>query len=89
MKSSIRFEEPPASKRSSNPTIAIAAALKARPNEWAIVHVAAASALANNKATQIRAGRARAFTPAGAFEAKTRVVDGEYRVYARFVGSAE
>ena len=37
----------------------------------------------------IRAAKIVAYEPAGAFEAQARTVDGEYRVYARFVIKAE
>lgn len=61
--------------------------LRAKPGEWAVVTVADSSAKSGNTAYQIRTGVC-AGMPAGEFDAVARTVDGEHRVYARFVGPA-
>lgn len=85
--SAVRFEEPPTSQRVATHNSKVAGALRARPGEWALVRSEHRRSRASSFATQIR-GRALAFQPAGTFEAVTRVVGSEHRVYARFVGEA-
>lgn len=63
-----------------------AAQLRARSGSWARIGVKPTSHQAGNLAADIRSGRLGVFAPAGSFEAVARHVDGEYRVYARFVG---
>lgn len=63
------------------------AELKAKPGEWAVIDAGDRSdngkySLAGN----IKKGLQLAFQPAGSFEAVSRKVDGEIRVYARYVG---
>lgn len=41
---------------------------------------------AGGMAYGIRQAKLQAYAPAGTFEARARTVDGEHRVYARFVG---
>jgi len=65
-----------------------AAKLKRRKGEWAHVATYDTPQSAASVAYLIRAG-SRHFAPAGAFEAKARTVDGERRVYARYVGEGE
>lgn len=66
---------------------AVADELRRRPKEWAIVRVMPNSGRSSVVASEINRGRIAAL-PAGDFEAMARNVDGEYRVYARYVGSA-
>ena len=62
---------------------AIAAALMARPGEWAMVK----EATFVNVAVHIRTGSYTAFVPAGAFEATCRnTKNGKGDIWARFVG---
>ena len=81
-----RFEEPPApqSGRPSSHAEAVQA-LKERPGEWGIVTICSTSASSGSTARAIRTGVRRAWQPAGDFEAVSRKVDGEYRVYARYM----
>ncbi|TXS35088.1 hypothetical protein [Streptomyces sp. t39] len=60
--------------------------LRQRPGAWAVIRTAPSSAVARNRASAIRRGEIPAFLPAGDFEATHRQVNGEWRVYARFVG---
>ena len=64
----------------------LAAALRTRPGEWALAYQCEASNVASRRMYGITRGIAASFRPAGAFEATSRKVDGEYRVYARYVG---
>ncbi|WP_413800117.1 hypothetical protein [Streptomyces iranensis] len=73
---------------------AIAAALKERPGEWAVVQRSVSAAGAGSTAQAIRTAKLAAYAPAGSFEAVSRTVkgengDGEHRIYARFVGGAK
>lgn len=64
----------------------IAEQLRERPKEWARVHISASRSGADSTAHQIRVAILRAYSPPSAFEAKARTVDGQHRVYARYVG---
>jgi hypothetical protein len=85
----IVFENPPKIRRPRSGTAnhqAITDALRARPGEWGIVKVAITASAARAAAFQIRNGMIMAYAPEGAYEAAARDVEGEHRVYARFVG---
>lgn len=84
MSNEIRFEPLPESARAD--LSAIANQLRARPGEWAHIGTRASAGSARQGAYQVR-GRNEAFAPAGAFEAASRTVDGEHRIYARYVGA--
>lgn len=89
MTKTIRFEAPPKSKgvsRSRAFTADTARQLQERPGEWGIIHTPPTRAAAYATAFQIRRGILANFRPGGTYEAVGRTVDGEYRVYARFVG---
>lgn len=77
------WEDPPPKRWSL-----IAAELRSRPGEWALVAENATTATT----TYINQGRITAFRPAGAFEARS-VLDPRTRraakVFARYVGGAE
>lgn len=89
-RATIRFEELPPDARGgrlpSPMSQDIAAQLTERPGEWAHIRSGATPARAASLAHHVRAGTSRAFRPKGAFEAKSRTVDGQFRVYARYVG---
>lgn len=83
---SIEFKTPPPSKTGIEPGAKhrdIAAALKARPNEWALI-------LPDRSASTVQAitsGRNAAFQPPGSFEAVSRSrKNGRADIYARYVG---
>jgi hypothetical protein len=80
----IRFEDPPNLRRHDN--TGISAALKAAPGRWAVVAVFDDNTGSRAYAGSMRRGARKAFRPAGTFEAASRLVDGENRVYARYVG---
>jgi hypothetical protein len=63
----------------------IGAALRSRPGEWALVEVKPSAAIASSVARNIRLGLVRVGQP-GEFDATSRNIDGEFRVYARYVG---
>ncbi|MER7908250.1 hypothetical protein [Streptomyces sp. NPDC096068] len=67
---------------------AIAKELRARPGEWAHILTFDTVGSATATAYSIRKGARKAWAPAGSFEARSRTVDGEYRVYARYLGGA-
>jgi hypothetical protein len=89
--SELRFEGPPPVRTASLKGRHIAAAkqLEERPGEWGIVGVYAHSGSASAVARQVRAGLIPAYAPPGTFEAKARTVNGEARVYARYVGDPD
>lgn len=87
----ILWEEPP--PRASNTPgrttkwRKIAAELKANPGRWAVVDTKANQHLSAQSAYLINRGQLAGLSP-GEFEAVSRLVDGEARVYARYVGGA-
>lgn len=89
---SLRWEGPPPEVRANRATYktkwaAIAATLRQHPGEWAVIEAKATHNAASSTANAIRSGVYRDMTR-GEFEAASRAVDGEYRVYARYVGGA-
>lgn len=84
--SELLFEEPPA-RADRHKHHEAADELRKRPGEWAVVATYHAMATAHSVAQAIKKARLGAYAPAGAFEAKARTVDGQRRVYARFVGA--
>jgi hypothetical protein len=88
----IRFENPPprGSGREWSPKgthEGIASRLKKKPLKWAHIQTLSTVQSAANQADAVRGARLVAYGPAGSFEAVSRTVDGEHRVYARFVGA--
>jgi hypothetical protein len=84
----IRWENPPP-RRKPDPVdwAAVGEALYNRPGEWAHVGSYGAAGTAGTVAYQISAGTKHSSLLAfGRFEAESRTVDGEHRVYARYVG---
>lgn len=68
---------------------AIAAELRTRKGIWAVIATYPKAATSGSTAWQVNTGRSTAFTPAGSYEAAARTVDGEHRLYARYVGDGE
>lgn len=86
----IVWEQPPQrrTRKGVGKHAAIAAQLKARPGEWACIDSFATTNAAASMAWTIRRGdRLPAYSPKGSFEAVARTVDGEHRLYVRYVGS--
>lgn len=86
----IRFEEPPA--KANGPVgktkhERVADKLKKRVGDYALIGHYSTPGSANSIAHMIRRARCDAYAPAGSFEAVSRRVDGEYCVYARYIGS--
>jgi hypothetical protein len=82
----IKWEDPPPDGRSTQWS-EVTDQLRARPGSWAIVAVRRSIGSASDICEKFKTARqSPAFAPAGSFEAVTRKVDGEYRVYARYLG---
>ncbi|TXS35089.1 hypothetical protein [Streptomyces sp. t39] len=77
------FEAPPRTKH-----LQAAEAVRARPGEWARIGCYGSRDAAASVAWQIRKGVRSAWRPVGAFQAVSRTVGGEFRVYVRYVGEA-
>jgi hypothetical protein len=82
----VNFEPLPDTAGRRNKHEAIAAELRARPGAWAHILTVAAQGTATSMAYMVRVARFKAYGPAGTFEARSRTIDGEFRVYARYVG---
>jgi hypothetical protein len=90
----IRFERPaPKAPRSTESITAFAEKLRSRPGEWALFGALETASYARQRAYEIRralqGGSTRYFGPAGAFEAESRTMLGQHRVYVRYVGAAK
>jgi hypothetical protein len=84
----IKWEEPPARKtrEGSGKYGPIAAALRSRPAQWAVIGEWIKPRSAESAAYKIRSGKGH-FSPAGTFEAVARrKPDGTCVLYARYVG---
>lgn len=90
----IRWEAPPPRTRHDDPArpqphskhAALAADLRGRPGEWALVLIASKGS-ATSIANTINNGIIAEFRPSGTFEAVTRSVGaGRYHAYARYLG---
>lgn len=87
MSAIVRWEDPPRrGLGESHNWSGIDADLKLRPEQWALAVVCRNPSTAGQTARHIRDGGYQPMTPAGAFEATARTIDGEHRVYARYVG---
>lgn len=90
----IRWEDPPERNhgtdhkpKRAHDWSAIGRALRRRPGRWAVIAVCGYPTLAGATAYGVRNGTYRALPP-GRYEAVSRTVDGECRVYARYLGGA-
>jgi len=81
-----RWEDPPP-KKGKHDWPATVRALKARPGEWAMVIVFSKATVAASTARNVRDGKYYGID-AGTSEAVSRTIDGEARVYARYVGES-
>lgn len=85
----LRWEKPPTSgplDARRFDSHAVAADLKSRPGEWAVVAENPGNA---GLSTRIKDARQMAaFAPAGSFQACHRTVNGVKTIYARYVGGA-
>lgn len=86
----LRFEDPPLANRNPKGRAVekdVIRQLQDAPMQWAIVHYADTRAGAYAMAHQIRRGVLASYRPAGHFQALGRTVKGQFRVYARYVGT--
>ena len=90
----LRWEEPPNRRQSKAARWAsVAAELRARPGEWAVIEETGTNTTTASTVQYIKKGDGP-FAPIGAFEAISRSERGENRliktqVYARYVGGAQ
>jgi hypothetical protein len=63
--------------------------LISRPYQWAVIATASDHTNAYATAYNIKHGKLKRFAESGAFEAEYRKVNGEHRVYARYIGASE
>ncbi len=89
----IRWEEPPDRKHGHggyrpvhHRWTAIGKALAQRPNRWALVLLCDNATSAGSVAYQIRRGQYVDLLTIGEFDAVARTIDGEHRLYARYIG---
>lgn len=90
----IRWEEPPPTNAkggrgfgsASSQWAEVAKLLTANVGRWALLKECTSVHSAGSLAGRVREGRVLCFAPRGDFEACTRAVDGQYRVYARYLG---
>ena len=82
----LKWEEPPPAARGPLGYEETAQQLKAKPGQWAIVATFPRRSNAGTLSHNIRIGRTAAWQPAGDFEAVSRKVGEEVRVYARYLG---
>jgi hypothetical protein len=88
----IAFEDPPArttSRGNGSPCLVwreVAAELTRRPGKWAKVAVLDCALAAGQYAVRVRNGSIEALAEFGRFDAKSRTVKGERRLYVMFLG---
>lgn len=86
----LRFDEPaPSVPRTQENREQAADALRTRPGVWALLGQVSSSGAARQYAYEIRRALHTCnacFAPDGAFETEARTLQGEHRVYARYVG---
>ena len=86
-KTEVIWEDPPGPLRTGSVShLGVAQELRDNPGRWGIVKVHGKAQDSSSMANTIRKGVTGAWKPAGAFEAAARTVNGEHRVYARYVG---
>lgn len=78
------WEEPPARKNQPGKYAPIAAALRERPNSWAFVRAYPSYKAASGFAGAVRSGKLVDFR-GGGFQSRVVTIDGQARVYLRFV----
>lgn len=87
---SVRFEKPAHEPfRTVQSRQVFADALRARPGEWALLGRYCTQGVASQEAYVVRRvvdPKDRPSAPAGSFEAESRTMFGEHRVYVRYVG---
>lgn len=64
----------------------VAQKLKENPGQWQLAGVSTTRQGSVSMARAIKTGRTSTWHPAGDFEAVSRTEDGEFRVYARYLG---
>lgn len=90
----LRWEDPPPPSHAgrprgrNGPMEAVAAELRRRPGEWAVLYDGRKSA-ASGMSSYIRTGALAPFTPSGDFDACARILGDRRIVYARYVGDGD
>ncbi len=84
----IRWEAPPELRGAAHDWPAITADLKTRPGDWALIMVCSTREIAATTARNVRESHYEALH-GDRYEAKARTVDGEFRVYARYLWPAK
>ena len=85
----IRWEDPPANESGwgSHKWADVLEPLREHPKRWAVLLIVPTSRKAANLVSAFRNGHRR--SPPGRWEFVSRTVDGEHRVYARYLGPDE
>lgn len=90
MADEVRWEDPPSANRSANrrkrqwePRLL---PLMEQPKRWAVVRTYPTAKQAYDAVGNLRGAGYRRYLPSGRWEFTSRTVDGEYRLYARYLG---
>ena len=83
----IRWEDPPPAKGGPQGWAKRLGPLMEHPERWAIIATKSSRAAADTTTRQLRLGTLR--KPPGRWEFAARTVDGEHRVYGRYLGPPE
>lgn len=88
----MKWEDPPNEIGKKTKWYREAQELRKNPKRWALLIAkpkVTGDRTFNDLAGNISYGRLSAFSPAGSFQATTQIVDGEVRVYVRYVGDED
>lgn len=88
----VTWEDPPLTARGGSANSnhgAIAKALKDNPGAWARIGTYASPGSCGSMVVYVKKGLAKAYEPAGTFEAVSRSMDGQYHLFARYVGGSD
>lgn len=88
--SGLVWEEPPPANRGGGTNHRVVASqLRTNPEVWGRIGTYKTSASAGSMARTIRTAALTAYEPEESFEAVSRRIDGQYYVYARYVGEPD
>jgi hypothetical protein len=85
----LRFEPPAEPIPNTEICEEFAEKLKANMGEWALIGKCKTPGAANQRAYMFRHGQQKGFEPSGSFEAESRTLLGEHRVYVRYMGDPD
>ena len=86
MTAQVSWEEPPPPKKALRDYSLVAQQLRENPGRWARIDSFPHATAAGRMAYVIRTGRTSYWQEPGDFEAASRAVDGQFYVYARYMG---